>query len=244
MTVVVHSFVADSSLLDLWFGFCLFVCLFFLFFFFSSPFHLCLQVGNRLGFWGGFSCFVSFIWCQLFACLIRAAIFRLPPAFVVCSFFLCHRHLCTVSFFHGLFCRRHSCQTFCLCLVSACFRVSVYLSVFGIMLCACCSSASSLEIRTGILPKSVTLWTALQIPLWSKPHLYSAIKFTKSHSAKCSLHKWAWLRRSINFISFELYKLDPSSPHSGSIPRELVHSYALGCLWVVTVCCNTVGRHG
>ena len=73
---------------------------------------------------------------------------------------------------------------------------------------------------------------------------YSAIKFTKSHSAKCSLHKWAWLRRSIKVSSFELYKFDPFSPHSGSIPRELVHSYALGCLWVVTVCCNTVGRHG
>ena len=53
---------------------------------------LCLQVGNRLVFLGGFSCSVSFIWCQLFACLIRAAIFRLPPAFVVWSFFLCHRH--------------------------------------------------------------------------------------------------------------------------------------------------------
>ena len=31
---------------------------------------------------------------------------------------------------------------FVFCLVSACFRVSVYLSIFGIMLCACCSSAS------------------------------------------------------------------------------------------------------
>ena len=61
---------------------------------------LCLPVGNRLGFRGGFSCFVSFIWCQLFACLIRAAIFRLPPAFVVWSFFLCDRHLWSVlSFF-------------------------------------------------------------------------------------------------------------------------------------------------
>ena len=39
------------------------------------------------------------------------------------------------------------------------------------MLCSCCSSASSLEIRTWIFSKSVTLWTALQIPLWSKPHL-------------------------------------------------------------------------
>ena len=76
-------------------------------------------------------------------------------------------------------------------------------------------------------------------PIW-----YSAIKFTKSHSAKCSLHKWAWLRRSIKVSSFELSKFHPFSPHSGSILRELVHSYALGCLWVVTVCCNTVGRHG
>ena len=38
------------------------------------------------GFWGGFSCFVSFLWCQLFACLIRAAIFHLPLTFVVWSF--------------------------------------------------------------------------------------------------------------------------------------------------------------
>ena len=39
-------------------------------------------------------------WFQVFACLIRATIFRLPPAFVVWSFFLCHRHLWSVlSFF-------------------------------------------------------------------------------------------------------------------------------------------------
>ena len=76
MTVVVYSFVAEIVIL-LWF-----VLLFFVVF----P-TLFLQVSNRLGFWGGSSCFVSFIWCQLFACLIRAAIFRLPPAFVVWSFF-------------------------------------------------------------------------------------------------------------------------------------------------------------
>ena len=73
---------------------------------------------------------------------------------------------------------------------------------------------------------------------------YSVIKFTKSCSAKCSLHKWVWLRHSIKVSSFGLYKFDPFSPDSGSIPQELVHSCALGCLWVVTVCCNTVGRHG
>ena len=54
-------------------------------------------------------------------------------------------------------------RLFGLCLVSACFRASGYLSVFGIMLCACCSSASSLEIRTGFFSRSVTLWTDLQI---------------------------------------------------------------------------------
>ena len=103
-TVVVHSVVADSSLLDC----CDLLVLLFLFVFgvFSTS---CFQVGNRLGFCGGFSCFISFMWCQLFARLIRETIFRLPPAFVVCSFFLCHKHLCPVSFFHGFFCRRHSC---------------------------------------------------------------------------------------------------------------------------------------
>ena len=108
------------------------------------------------------------------------------------------------------------------------------------MLCACCSSASSLEIRTGFFSRSVTLWTALQIPLWSKPHLVLLpIKFTKSHSAKCSLHKWAWLRRSIKVSSFELYKFDPFSPQSGSIPREFVHSYAFGLL----VSCYSLLQH-
>ena len=92
----------------------------------------------------------------------------LPQAFVVCFFFLCHRHLCTVSFFHGLFCVSIRVRLFVFALLRFClagFRVSVYLSVFGVMLCACCSSASSFEIRTGIFSKSVTLWTALQIPL-------------------------------------------------------------------------------
>ena len=184
MTVVVHSFVADSSLLDCCDLVVFFVCVCVLFCFLTT---LCLQVGNHLGFWGGFSCFVSFIWCQLFTCLIRAAIFHLPPAFGVWSFFLGHRHLWSVlSFFAtGIcvtslsfmafsavgICVRLFVSALLLIFVSACFRVSVYLSIFGIMLCACCSSASSLEIRTWIFSKSVTLWTALQIPVWSKPHL-------------------------------------------------------------------------
>ena len=93
MTVVVHSFVADSSLLDccdlvVFFCVCVFV------------FHRMLAGRQPFGILRWFQLFVSFIWCQLFACLIRAANFRLLPAFVVWSFFLCHRHLWSVlSFF-------------------------------------------------------------------------------------------------------------------------------------------------
>ena len=43
--------------------------------------------------------------------------------------------------------------------------------------------------------------------------------------------------------SFELYKLNPLSPHCGSIARELVHCYTWGRLRIVTVRGNTVGRH-
>ena len=43
--------------------------------------------------------------------------------------------------------------------------------------------------------------------------------------------------------SFELYKLNPLSPHCGLIARELVHCYTWGHLRIVTVCGNTVGQH-
>ena len=121
----------------------------------------------------------------------------------------------------------------------------MYLSVFGITLCACCSSASPLEIQTGIFCKSVTLWTALQIPLWSKPHLVF------QHKVYEIAHSEAVLATQMGVTEVQhrgqliwIVQFDPFSPHSGSIPQELVHSYALGCLWVVTVYCNTVGRHG
>ena len=115
----------------------------------------------------------------------------------------------------------------------ACFRVSVYLSIFGIMLCICCSSASSLEIQTGFFPSQLPCGQPYKFCFEANPIWYSATKFTKSHSVKCSLHKWAWLRCSIKVSSLELYRFDPFSPHSGSILQELMHSYALGCLWVV-----------
>ena len=234
----VCSFVADNSLLDRCdLGF-LFVCLSLCF----STLYLVIgirqsQVGNHLGFWGGFSCFVSFIWCQLFAWLIKEAIFCLPPAFVVCSYFLCG----LFSFFAtGICVRSLSFMAFS----AKGIRVRLFVSQF---LISCCALAvcqlHQLEIWTGFFCKLVTL-AVDKFCFEANRIWYSAIKFMKSHSAKCLLHKWAWLRRSIKVSSFELYKFDPFLPHSGLIPRELMHSYALGCLWVVTVCCHTVDWHG
>ena len=51
------------------------------------------------------------------------------------------------------------------------------------------------------------------------------------------------MRRSKKVSSFELYKLNPLSPHCGSIARELLHCYTWGRLRIVTVRGNTVGRH-
>ena len=51
------------------------------------------------------------------------------------------------------------------------------------------------------------------------------------------------MRCSKKVSSFELYKLNPLSPHCRSIVRELVHCYTWGRLQIVTVHGNTVGRH-
>ena len=247
MTVVVHSFVADSSLLD-----CCDLVVFFVLFFST----LCLQVGNRLRFWGDFSCIVSFIWCRLFACLIRAAIFHLPPAFVVWSFFLCHRHLWSVlSFFPTGFCVQ-SLSFMAFAAVGICVRlfvfallvlVSEYQCISQFLVSCCVLAVRQLHpwrFELEFFPSQLPCGQPYRFRFEANPVWYSAIKFMKSHSAKCSLHKWVWLRCSIKVSLFELYKFDPFLSHSGSIPRELVHSYAFGCLWVVTICCNTAGRHG
>ena len=51
------------------------------------------------------------------------------------------------------------------------------------------------------------------------------------------------MRRSKKVSSFELYKLNPLSPHCRSIAREVVHCYTWGRLRIVAVRDNTVGRH-
>ena len=203
MTVVIHSFVADSSLLD---------CCDLVMFFGGCFFHLMLAgIGNCLGFWGGFSCFVSFIWCQLFAWLIRAAIFHLPPAFVVWSFFLCHRHLWSVlSFFAtGICVRSLSFMAFS--------AVDIHVRLFVFALLALVSGYQCISqgffyhaLRLVLISFILGDWNWNFFPSWlpcgqpykfrfeANPIWYSAITFTKLHSAKCLLHKWVWMRHSIS----------------------------------------------
>ena len=51
------------------------------------------------------------------------------------------------------------------------------------------------------------------------------------------------MRCSKKVSSFELYKLNPLSPHCGLIAWELMHCYTWGGLRIVTDRGNTVGRH-
>jgi len=224
------------------------------FLFFSST--LCLQVGNRLGFWGGFSCFVSFIWCQLFACLIRAAIFHFPSALILWfSFFA--TGICGLFFFSLTQAFVQSLSFMAFSAIGICVRLFIFallalvsgyrcISQFLVSCCAaCCLSASSLEIWTWIFSKSVTLWTALQILLWSKPHLVFCCKVYEialSEGLATQMGMTETQHQSQLVWIVQIWPIFASQQVDSM--GTCAYSYALGCLWVVTVCCNTVSRHG
>ncbi len=183
-TVVVHSLVADSSLLD-----CCDLVVFFPPYAYRQAtvwdFEMVLDV--QLIFY-----LVSAVCSHFsFATSICGLVFlSLPQAFVVCSFFaatgVCVR---AVSFSHGLFCRRHSCQTFPLALVSGYHQ---YISQF---LVSCCALAARQlhpwRFELEFFPSRLPCEQLYKFRFEANPIWYSAIKFTKSHSAKCSLHTWA-----------------------------------------------------
>ena len=152
-------------------------------------------------------------WFQLFCffhlvsavCLTdyRAAIFHLPPAFVVCSFFLCHRHLWSVlSFFATGICVRS--LSF---IAFSAVGIRVRLFVFSLLalvsgyqcisqfLVSCCALAvrqlHPWSFELDFLASRLPCGQPYKFRFEANPIWYSAIKFTKSHSAKCSLHKWA-----------------------------------------------------
>ena len=172
------------------------------------------------------------------------------------SFFLCHRHLWSVlSFFATDICVQSPSFAF-----FSAVGIRVRLFVFALLvlvsghqcisqfLVSCCALAARQlhpwRFELDFFSKSVTLWTALQIPLWSKPQLvfrHQVYEIALSEVLATQMGVTEAQRQSQLVLIVQIW---PFSRHSGSIPRELVHSYALGCLWVVTVCCNTVGRHG
>ena len=156
---------------------------------------------------------------------------------MVWSFFLSHRHLWSVlSFFaRGTCVRSLSFTAFSavgirvrLFVFALLALVSGYQCISQLLVLCCALAARPLypsRFELEFFPSGLLCGQPYKFRFEANPIWYSAIKFTKSHSAKCSL-----LRRSIKVSSFERYKFDPFSPHSRSIPRELVHSYALGCL--------------
>ena len=191
----------------------------------GQPFFVCHQ---RLGF--GLSFFATCICVQSLSFMAFSAVGLRVRPFVFALLALVSRYPCISLFFLSLFL----------------FYILLLLLFYFILSCSALAARQPHPWRFELefFPSRLHCGLPYKPRFEANPIWYSAIRFTKSHSAKCSLHKWAWLRCSIKVSSFELYKFDPFSPHTGSFPPELVHSYALGCLWVVTVCCNTVGRHG
>ena len=154
---------------------------------------------------------------------------------MVWSFFLCHRHFWSVlSFFAtGICVQSLSFTAFSAVGVRVRHFVSGYQCISQFLVSCCALAARQLHpwrFELEFFPSWLPCGQSYKFLFEANPIWYSAIKFTKLHSAKFSLHKWACLRHSIKISSFKLYKFDSLSLHSGSIPRELVHSYALGCL--------------
>ena len=84
--------------------------------------------------------------------------------------------------------------------------------------------------------------TGTSCQLWSKPHAVfhgvCEMALTKVLATQMGV-----MRRSKKVSLFELYKLNPLSPHCRLIARELVHCYTWGRLRIVTVRGNTEGQH-
>ena len=163
---------------------------------------LCLQVGNRLGFWGGFICFVSFIWCRLFAWLnhwleqpffifyqhLWFVFLSLPQAFVVCSFFATGICVWSLSF-----------MTF------SAIGIHVRLFVFALLalvlgywcisqfLVSCCVLAAChlhpWRFEQDFFPSWFPCGQPYKFRFEANPIWYSAITFTKSQSA----HDTKWI---------------------------------------------------
>ena len=96
-------------------------------------------------------------------------------------------------------------------------------------------SRISLRLSGGILKEYRNIVSALTcgIPWGLRNRTHWSARYTNGRDA-AQQETVSW---------FELYKLNPLSPHRGSVTRELVHCYTWDRLRIVTVRSNTVGRH-
>ena len=81
-------------------------------------------------------------------------------------------------------------------------RVSEYQRISQFLVSCCALAARQLHpwrFELEFFPSRLPCGQPYKFRFEANPIWYFAIKFTKSHWAKCSLHKWAWLRRSINW---------------------------------------------
>ena len=125
--------------------------------------------------------------------------------------------------------------------------VSGYQCISQFLVSCCALAAHQLHpwrFKLDFFSKSVTLWTALHILILSKLHLVFHHKVYEITRSKVLATQMGMTEAQHQSQLTWMVQFDPFLPHSRSILQELVHSYALGCLWVVTVCCNTVGWHG
>ena len=146
-------------------------------------FHLTLAGRQPFGVLRWFQLFCFFHLVSAVCLTDQGSHFSFATSICVCSFFLRHRHLWSVlSFFAtGICVQSLSFMAF--------FAVGIRVRLFVFALLALVSGYQRLLLFSFILGDS-NCFVFLEVgypeanPIW-----YSAIKFTKSHSAKCSLHK-------------------------------------------------------
>ena len=89
-------------------------------------------------------------------------------------------------------------------------------------------------------PQAVSVW-ACQAGFWKSTGTSWQLRHVKSHSLKCSLHKWAWCGAARNSAHLNCINLIHFHLTAGRLRGR--HCYTWGHLQIVTVCGNTVGRH-
>ena len=155
---------------------------------------------------------------------------------MVCSFFLCLQSLSFMAFSaEGIHVR--------LFVFAMLALVSGYQCISQFLVSCYVLAAHQLHpwrFELDFFSKLVTLWTALQIPFWSKSHLVFRHKVYEIALSKVLATQMAWLWHSIKVSSFNCTNLTRFFLTVGQFHWNSCIVILVSCLWVVTICCNTV----